>query len=412
MAQNRLFIRLHPDGPVDWLMERDDGSPATGRLPGLSALAEPESGAPGDAASVVLIVPGEDVLLREVELPARSLAQARAALPWLLEDDMAAAPESQHVALSQPDDAGKRLAIAASRERMDAWTAALAAAGLTADCIAPDFALLDAAPEQAVIVAGPNRVLFGLGGATGGACEAELAARLLPALLADSACRRVELYGGDERLAGALTAAAERHRLPALSAADLLARMADSVARHDDKQGGRLPDLAQGPYAPRRARALSRGRLKRLAALAVALLVAHVASVILEARQFADLAAAAEQRMETVFRQAAPEGSRLVNPRAQLANIKARLGGQGGDFIDLSRMLHRAVAAQPGVTLQALTYDARSRSVRVEAALSDFADIEALKSHLREQGGALDDSGARQSEGRIIGEFTLREAPS
>lgn len=412
MAQETLFIRLRGDGQVDWLLRGDAGPSATGQVNGLAALADADSGPPHTAAQVILIVPGSDVLLRAVELPVRSLAQARTALPWLLEDDMAAAPDSQHVAMSSPDDAGRRLALAAARDRMESWTSALAAAGLTADRILPDFALLGATPENAVIVAEEGMVLFALGDAAGGACEPDLAARLLPALLTDSACRSVDLYGEDALPSAALPEGCESRRLPALPADELLALMADTVARREEEGDRRWPDLAQGPYAPRRERVFSPGRIKRLAMLAAALLVAHVATVILDARDYADRALVAEQRIEAAFRQVAPEGSRIVNPRAQLANMKRRLGGQGGGFIDLSRMLYRAVSAQPGVVLQALTYDARSQSLRVEAVLRDFADIEALKSNLKAQGGVLEDSGARQSEGRILGEFTLKEASS
>ena len=108
-----IALPAMPGDPVLWGLFAD-GLTASGR-----ALAD----VPADRADQVwAVVPGGDVLMRRVEIPARSDAQARAALPYLLEDDVAVELDGLHFAMGPAGGDGRRPVAVVSKTKMDIWT--------------------------------------------------------------------------------------------------------------------------------------------------------------------------------------------------------------------------------------------------------------------------------------------------
>lgn len=72
---------------------------------------------------IVVLIPGEDVLITQVQLPKLTLSQLRKALPYALEDQLVDDPHSLHFAASARNK-GRPVPVAiVSKEKMEAWIA-------------------------------------------------------------------------------------------------------------------------------------------------------------------------------------------------------------------------------------------------------------------------------------------------
>ncbi|MEM6850635.1 MAG: type II secretion system protein GspL, partial [Pseudomonadota bacterium] len=155
------------DRPLRWALRDDETGVIVGEgpvAPPMTPDAEPEA-SPGESAArladlaamgaerTLAIVPGAHVALKVVELPAKTDAQARAAAPFLLEDDVAEDIDQSHLALGPAhaprggEDGGTARAVAiVSRTRLAAWRAPFDAAELRLTHMTPDY--LAVAPER------------------------------------------------------------------------------------------------------------------------------------------------------------------------------------------------------------------------------------------------------------------------
>ena len=91
---------------------------------GLGALKDAAAMAVGK--QVIVLVPGTDVILTSVTVPTRNRNRMAAAVPYLLEEQLAADVDESHFALGERDAEGRVAVAVVSRARMDAWLAALA----------------------------------------------------------------------------------------------------------------------------------------------------------------------------------------------------------------------------------------------------------------------------------------------
>ena len=98
---------------------------------------------------VCVLVDSSLVLTADVELPVRGSARALQVAPFALEEQLVGDLEQQHFAVGQRDPLSGRTPVSVvSREQMQEWADALAAAGINADCMCAENALLSAATGQ------------------------------------------------------------------------------------------------------------------------------------------------------------------------------------------------------------------------------------------------------------------------
>src|SRR3990172_6852919 len=101
--------------------------------------ARPERGELSNAVAmsagrrVVLIVPGEDVVLTEVALPAQKRHKILRVVPYALEDQVADEVENLHFAIGPQLEGGSYPVAVVQRARLTQWLDHAAAAGLSAD---------------------------------------------------------------------------------------------------------------------------------------------------------------------------------------------------------------------------------------------------------------------------------------
>lgn len=400
----RLVIRLEAGGgpALDWLLV-DDAS-GESRF-GAGVIDDLPVEAFGERPRRVdLILPGVEIFCRRVELPARTEAQARAALGFLLEDDLADPPETMHFALGRTGDDGRRSVFALSKDRFNDRLTALKEAGLAPDRAAPDYLLLGAEAGEAVILEDAGRMTVALGPDAGFAAETELGRLVLGEMLETAGIDRVRLYADAPEQAAPLAGWGGRRveTRPVPDRAAVLRWMADGPDRA-------AVNLCQGEFARRRGLpAKSRKTMTAAAALAVLLVLAGAAQLFIEATRYGRLADRAEARIEKVFRAALPEAGRIVNPAAQLENARTQLGGgQGGRFLDLAQTLAAGIAATEGVRLASLRYAGEESGLRAELVYRNFEDLDSIKAALAARGARLEETAAHQENGQVVGSILL-----
>lgn len=172
---------------------------------------------------------------------------------------------------------------------------------------------------------------------------------------------------------------------------------------------GAVLDLRTGPFRRRRNAAQS-GPWLRVAAVAVLCAALGLVATGLEARAVSRQAAQLEADARALFQDATgtPAPARL----SSLASQSAAGAAASTQFLDLSDILFRAVAATPGTRVERLSFDPRGGELGLRLAYPDFEAASALEQAVADAGGALETGGVRDQNGVFIGDATLREAGS
>src|SRR6266545_2259442 len=116
------------DSELRWRRIAAGGAVEQGAQRGLEGLAPAEE--------IIVWTPAAETLLLRANLPTRSAAKIVQALPYALEEQLIEPPERLHFAYTHEADGSLAVAVT-SRERMDRWVSALAAAGLEPTRLAP-----------------------------------------------------------------------------------------------------------------------------------------------------------------------------------------------------------------------------------------------------------------------------------
>lgn len=380
----RVLLQFDPQGEPSWL-----------------DLARPEAGErrgwPPAGREVVLLLPAESVLLTRAPRVARSEGLLRQALPFAVEERLATPVEQLHFAFSGAGDPID-LAVVDAQGVRDAL-AALESRGLNAVAAYSEASLLPPVePGHGLLVLDGERVL--LRGAEGTVLAERIA--LLPSLLgvfsgvaAPQAWTVIRC--GDTSLEGVPAALA----LQAQGVPSRLALLARQLA------SPRGPNLLQGEFAVRlRGDALP--WLKRAAAVAGLAVLLAFSQALVEYRQLDARIESQRVEMAELLRQALPEITTVVDPRAQLEIEYTRLiRGVGGD--DALALLGRVAPSLSGssrYTLESIDY--RNGALDVTLRAPDVATLDGLREALGALGLAAELTSATPGQGGVEGRISLR----
>lgn len=358
----RRLLRFLPDRTFAWIELTAEGRPGPVR-PGLPPAT--------DAAELWLAVPAEDVLLLTAARPPGSLRQVAQALPYAIEDRLAAAVESQHVAWSNSDDPKTLNVAVLDRDRMRYWLDMLAAAGLEAAALVPEPLLLPWSPER------PSRLVEG-------------GRALLRYGAMQAFCGRAE-----EIATLGLAAAGQ---IEEIAPERVLARMAEAL------RGPPMLNVLQGEFEPVRRRSEAARPWRWSAGLAAAMLMLMLLFAVTEQGMLAAKVDAQYQEMASLYRQAVPGATVVADAEHQL---RTALGGRAGDGDLALRLLSVAapvLAAAPGMQLDAIDY--RGGQLELVVLAPDVASLDALRGQLQGAGLRVEltaaTPGSRGVEGRLM----------
>ncbi|HMM58091.1 MAG TPA: type II secretion system protein GspL [Rudaea sp.] len=302
----RLLIRLHADGHLEWLALDASGRELSGANAGAPSVQAIER-----AQRVVAIVPSEQVLLLDAPGLPGTRALAMKALPFALEDRIAGSVEDQHFAVPDRLD-GEHVPVAiVARTTLRGWIEQLSSDGIRADAMYSECQCL---PDASIALEG-DRALWRETAASAGVC----ALSDLPdwITLLDAAAGKPASRTTHDLRAG-------QHDALAFFAAQLRREPAVNLL-----QGDFSPAHRQAP-----AQRLWRGAAMLAAAALLLLFVFYGADCWRLSRQSAQLDAQARGVLHEAF----PDMDKVAGDPRQLMDSAMR-GAHGGGDAGLMRLL-------------------------------------------------------------------------
>jgi general secretion pathway protein L len=164
-------------------------------------------------------------------------------------------------------------------------------------------------------------------------------------------------------------------------------------------------NLRQGAFAKRRRWKIEWPLLRRLAGLAVGILVATLLIQVVYILRYTYAADALEAEADRVA-SAALRRPNTTNASAQLGRRVAELGGSGARYAELAPAIFAAVRDTPMVELSGLQLD-RSGSARVTVQADSPASLEAFQTRLRSSGLGTVPGPLRTAGGRPTAEIMV-----
>ncbi|MGN6375198.1 MAG: type II secretion system protein GspL [Sphingomonas sp.] len=359
-----VFLPPRDDAPFRWLriaeeaiVERGEGLP-------------PPTPLDAELRRMVAVAPADAVTLHWAELPDRSTAQAAAAARLAVAEVTAAPLADLHVAVGREPRLDERPIGVVGIGRMQAWLLALASAAIDPDAIVP-AALLLPRPEEGYVRAevGGQGVVRGTG--AGFADEPGLTELVIGDAPFDAL--------GTDAVDAAIVAAAQA---PVLN-------------------------LRQGPFAKRRRRAIDWALVKRLTALAAAIILVTLLISVFRIIRTDVTASGIDARAEMIARQGLPAGATVTDPERQLGERLAGIRGGGLGFARTASAVFDAVQAVPGTELTALTFD-ETGALKATVTAQGEAAANDLKHRIEAMGFTVDASTFTQNAGQVSGDLTVR----
>ncbi|MBT2143637.1 MULTISPECIES: type II secretion system protein GspL [unclassified Rhodanobacter] len=351
----RITLRLLADDRVEWIDAQaivHDGWPPSG----------PDT-------QLTVLVPGETVTLLDLPRVAGTDRQLTQALPALVEEQLVAPVESQHLAWWPAGDGGRLCVAAVLRADMDGWLARLRAAGLEPDVLVPDTLALPWQDARPLLLIDAERFVLRLGEACALAgSPAELPGFVAAAGLADPDAG-LETWAVAEVAVSWPARRIVEHALHAFA----IGEPASSV------------NLLQGDYSPRRrARRLDTTWRWAIGAVALALLTLLVTPLV-ERQLLAGAVAQQCAEMQALARRVVPPGRPITDPVRQLqAALGAHGLGQGDGALDLLTRAAPAIAADPHLAADSFSYRRPRLELVVQA--DGMAALDALRGRLARAG--------------------------
>jgi len=324
---------------------------------------------------VVLFVPGADVRLTTVQVPARAAPKILQAAPYVLEDHLAEDVDTLHFAIGAPDQAegGAHPVAIVARARMDVWLAPLRARGTKPDAMVPETLCLPA-PEAGhwtgLVEAG--RVTVRTGAFSGFACSLDDLGAYLQ--IADPEARTpLRLF---------VTRDSESDFSRIGRTADLLPGYGSGLevlARHWQPQVA--INLLQGTYSEKEdwQRLAQPWRIAAtLAAVWIGVsAIQQTAGAWQTSRELAAQTRSNFERCQQVFPKDCVREGLMPAVVEQQARLLRPGGGARAPLFQLLGTLNAALQANPGLTLESLQF--REGAVYLSLTGSDLQALEALR---------------------------------
>jgi general secretion pathway protein L len=363
-VKEALLLFLGRDGGIEgWLRAAGGAVAARG--------AARELPPPDRSRAVTAIVPGEQVTLHWMAIPSGlSPAQEQGAARIMAAEASAQPIADMHVAVGREEESGLRCIALVPAATMAGWLAAAREARLEPEVVVPDTLLLPV-PEEGFTRFERDGVSLYRGKEAAFALEPELAALVLNG----APVQELDVASFE----AALPEAAERP----------------------------LVNLRQGHFARRRELRLERGRVRRLALLAAALLLATLAVHVGQILRYTFATDALEEETRRLASAALPKGGTRGNPSADLDRRLAELRGGGLGFGATSAAVFGAVRATPNVELAAVAFGLDG-VMRITAQADSAASLADFAGRVEASGFRVERSPPRVGAGRQVQDMVVR----
>ena len=397
------FIQPDPlnPGQANWLNH------ATGQSP-----AKPRHGSMDDAIThaqgkpIVLILPGEDILMSQVTLPIRQMAKLRKAIPYALEDKLAADVEELHFAIGQRNQDINDVAII-EKQRLDQWLEPFDKHQVKPRAVVPDILSLPWKNEEWTVLQEDDRALVRTGQYAGFCCDRDnietfLTAKLSdnvnpPSLIQDYLCGLGTALKLDEQAPEVKTQACGRSPLGIIA-----------QGWHPQES----LNLLQGSYNTQTDLAKILKPWRWAAIIFGLWIAAGFTQKIIERQQLQQQLTHLRTQTEKVFRQSHPGVKRIANPRLQMEQrLKALKGGgkkSQDNFLEMLTSSGKVIGQQDNLSLDNISY--RNGQLNFNITAKSLSQLDSLKQSLQKETGLFTElRSADSSQDQASGQIRLKK---
>ena len=411
-----VVIRLAAeDQAVRWVLADSNGTRRSGVS---SGELEQAAAAAGDHA-VIVLVPAEDVLLTSVNIPVRSAAKIRTALPFALEENLADDVEKLHFAIGERQENNQLPVAVVSRDKMSRWLDRLNEAGIEPVMLAAENHGLAKIPGTLSIMVDDETIMFNDG------ADAEFSmqgvkpsdALVIAGQLGETQQEDGENSGHlvvfctpeqDEKLSHDWIAL--RHELHSVDVNVLpdgvLPKLAVTVA------AGHGINLLQGSYGKKTEYGLLLRPWKAAAVLLLGLAVVGMAMKGVDYYQLLQDEATLRAQFNAEYRLLRPGDTReIADPVATVESLRRGAGASAAPqvFLPSLRELGAALDANAGAEIEAISYRAGIIDLRLTA--PDVATLDKIQKAVSASGRfQASIQSTDQVADRINGRIQIREA--
>lgn len=299
----------------------------------------------------VLVVPGESVTCRNVVLPKGSKRHLQQALPFLLEEELAAPVETLHIAHGTPDSNNRALVLVIDKTLMAGWVDFARSLALPLIALIPDYLMLPAA-DAPQIAHWHGKTLARLPGGSGMTFPTSVSLSPIEQLAA-------ETVSGD-----------------VLDMQFLESKMPAGL------------NLLQGEFKPNTT--ASKNWRKPLAYSLAASLCLFLVYFAIAGLYFDRQAAALNREARTLYETLFPQDIRIVNIRRQMEGHLLVNNEEGGESAFFPLLLNLSVAitqtGEQDVQIRHLQFERKGGTLMTEVQATSMSVSHTLQQHLTDTG--------------------------
>jgi len=331
-----------------------------------------------------LVLPGNDVLLAEANVPGGSAARALQAIPFQLEDQLADDVDLLHFAIGAKGKSDIYPVAVVGRETMDMVNEHCAQAGLRPTEIVPEtLALPKFEPEEMgdaawTALIDSESAVVRLNGYKGFSTDTTMAGIMLDGArqdLPEDASASMVVYRTDPH---AVMPAPENMDIETRACESRLSLYASGLA-----SAPRI-NLLQGDYSPKTKFDKTWKPWRWTAVLAAVLGVTLLVGKWLEYRELSSQVAQLDSQIADVFKEAMPE-SRMVRPLTQMeTHAKSLSGGNFDGFTSNLSQIAASLATQPQTKLRSISF--REGRFDLDLTTDAIPTLDLLKAELKKRG--------------------------
>ena len=414
-----LFIRLGSQAhdTVHWLIVAETSSKmqeiiASGELKSVQQLSELTGKA--DKRQVKILVPGCDVLLKSLKVPAKSSRAMRLATPYMLEDTLAEDVEQLFFAYADlaSDDQGNNCFTAiVAHSQMQQWISWLADADIETDTILPDVLAMPVVTEgwSAIALGDTNQeqVIVRQNLWQGFAVDANAWQ-----LQCQASAKQSKSAGDSEQphsiLIEAYSPLAYSEKLNTSTMPEEL-----PLALMASNYGSKLNhfNLLQGQYKIKESRSHAGRQWLWVAGVALFALLLNLGHKSAQLWQLNAEQEKVKQNIVASYKKAFPKTKRvrISTIKSQLNRELALLGGVGDrqGFLAMLAKLQPAFAKVPALKPESLKFDGKRQELRIQATAKDYQAFEQFSIALA-AANLVVKQGSQSNQGdQVTGSFSI-----
>jgi len=361
-------------------------------------------------ARVIVIVPGEDVVITDVALPGQNRQRLMAALPFALEDQLIDDVNGLHFVLGPRHGNGNYVVAIVNKEKMIRWSDVCDELGLRVDVMVPDTLALSTSIGTWTILLEDTRSIVRTGVHSGFAVDHSNLNQLLGTTITDAEgvtperidiidCRDININSDDFSLDSGIELHVNNFEGDSLT----------WLAEYFDYEAP--VNLLSGEFSRQEK---VRGHLRKwypAAAMLAVFIVLNLTLNIIEYVSLSNESNKLNRSMETLYKKTFPQAKRVVNAPAQMLQKYQELqklsGNSQSSLTEMLTKISPILRATPGMYIKSLRY--QNGRIDLESDVKNFNALNQLEKNLADKAGMkVEVKSASQNKDRVVSRLEIK----